>query len=150
MSDSSKPSSFADEMLANGLGLLAFLFLLFFLCICWLAICGVVELFPPVGEGSVKDESGLARLQMKCETTFGRGAGATFRIERRAGGNIRVFLEKEAFESVPYPDRPRVIADVAGEWCQGINKLFLPSVSFKDIRNGDALGSKNCVLPKIF
>jgi hypothetical protein len=163
MSDTSDTLGLADQMRVAGCLLLIGVGFVVMLFLTWVPLSFVVGLFPagrdswpthyaPSLEKPAESEreKAVRLLVASCENAFGvGGAGTGCKIERRAGDNVRVFLTRETFESVPYPDRPKVIADIAKEWCRGSRKIFLPTVYFIDIRTGDGLGKQNCTLPEI-
>ena len=77
--------------------------------------------------------------------------GANVRFEPRFGENLRVYISKNHFEAVPYPDRSSIIAQLGKAWCRNIQlKFLLPSLSIHDIRNADKLASYNCALKQLW
>jgi hypothetical protein len=68
------------------------------------------------------------------------------RIEQRRGNNVEVYLSKDDFESVPFPDRGRFVGDVGFAWCSNSSRSFLPSVVIRDLRSGDRFDTYNCLL----
>jgi len=60
---------------------------------------------------------------------------------------LDIYLERSAFERVPFPDRQEAIRHVASAWCSEVESfIFLPSVRLRDIQNGDELGSFYCAI----
>jgi hypothetical protein len=69
----------------------------------------------------------------------------TVRIEARWGGNVRVYISRERYEAIPYPDRDGVMRDVAAAWCANVDPWLIPSVVVVDIKTGDRLDSCFCL-----
>ncbi len=83
--------------------------------------------------------------------TFKSFPGAEIRLEPRFGENLKLYISRNHFESVPYPDRPELVARIGKAWCSNIQQTyFLPSLSVRDMRNADKLASYNCVLPQLW
>ena len=81
------------------------------------------------------------------------GATSEARIEPRGGNNLEVYVSKDSFESVRYPDRGDFTDDVGAAWCENTGRdshWVLPSVKIRDIRSGDTLGSYSCVFSGVF
>lgn len=58
--------------------------------------------------------------------------------------SVEIFIKRSDYESIPFPDRPDVIRSVGKTWCDSASSLFLPTVTFKDIRSGEKLDSHSC------
>jgi hypothetical protein len=70
-----------------------------------------------------------------------------FRLVPHKEGNVELFMTKEDFESVPYPERQAFVKQIGGLWCAHLDSFFfLPSVQIRDIRSGDKLASYSCAL----
>jgi len=75
-------------------------------------------------------------------------ANTALRIEPRRGDNLEIYLRKDDFESVPYPDRADFVKAIGKAWCDNTGEdwhWLLPSVYMKDIRTGEELASHSCV-----
>ena len=69
------------------------------------------------------------------------------RIEPYVGNNLKIFITKENFESVPYPDRKDFVSKVGKTWCNSVDSFWLlPSVYIRDIKSGKELASYSCTL----
>jgi hypothetical protein len=60
-------------------------------------------------------------------------------------GSLDLFINRAAFESVPYPDRDEFAAAVADVWCNQVSTFLLPAVHFRDVRTGSTLVTKGCL-----
>jgi hypothetical protein len=69
---------------------------------------------------------------------------ANIRAVHMAGDNLRYYMKRQEFETVPYPDRPALMKEIAAAWCSKSSYWFLPSVYLYDIRSGEKLDSYNC------
>ena len=67
------------------------------------------------------------------------------RLERRFGNNLRLYVSKDSFEKIYYPDRQRAIKDFAVFWCDHVDKTYVPSVYLVDIHTGKRLTSYSCL-----
>jgi hypothetical protein len=81
------------------------------------------------------------RLHAQATLAFG---DLDTRIEPREGANIRLYLSKSTFESMPFPDRESVVETLGRQWCDGVNGAFLPVFSIHDIRDGKELARYGC------
>jgi len=77
-----------------------------------------------------------------CDYAF---QGADVRIETKAGNDVSVYITKNDFENVPYPDHDAVVGRVGHAWCKNWNMILLPAVSIRDIRTGDELAHYSCI-----
>jgi len=90
-------------------------------------------------------------IQAVRTETFKSFPGVEIRLEPRFGENLRLYISRSHFEGVPYPDRAEIVSRIGKAWCGNIKqKYFLPSLSFRDIRNADKLSSYNCILPQLW
>lgn len=81
----------------------------------------------------------------------------TFRLERRSCGNLKIYINRYDFESIPFPDRPKVVSEIGRNWYEILNKqtipssksdkamffekdlAYVPTVSICDIRTGEIM-----------
>jgi hypothetical protein len=73
---------------------------------------------------------------------------ASPRLEFMKGGNLNVYVTRQAFETVPFPDRDDAVAQAGKSWCSHVALTFMPSVRFRDIRTGEQLGKYSCTSAK--
>ena len=64
------------------------------------------------------------------------------------GGSLEVYVTKNDFESVPFPDRRQFIEDLGTVWCSKGSSGFLPTLTIDDIRTGEKLGAYSCTLSR--
>jgi hypothetical protein len=60
-------------------------------------------------------------------------------------GSLDIFINRAAFESVPYPDRDELAAAISDIWCNEISAFLLPAVHFRDVQTGSTLVTRGCV-----
>lgn len=75
--------------------------------------------------------------------------GFTARIDRRLGDNLDLYVQRRAFENIPYPDRNQVVEEIGRAWCNNIDYPWVPRVSFFDIQRGKRLATHICALGKL-
>lgn len=63
------------------------------------------------------------------------------RIEPRWGGNVRVYVRKDIFENLDFPDREDLLKKLGMTWFNTVNCSYLPVLSVHDIRTGKKLAS---------
>src|SRR5579863_1692614 len=59
-------------------------------------------------------------------------------------GGLDIFINRETFESVPYPDRDELAAAISDIWCNQVSYALLPVVHFRDIQTGSTLLTGHC------
>ena len=59
--------------------------------------------------------------------------------------SLDVYVNRDAYESVSYPDRDELVIAVADIWCNQVSSDLLPVVSFRDVRTGSTFLSKRCL-----
>ena len=64
------------------------------------------------------------------------------------GGSLDVYVRKNDFESIPFPDRRQFIEDLGTVWCKKGSSGFLPTLTIDDIRTGEKLGAYSCTLSR--
>lgn len=60
-------------------------------------------------------------------------------------GSLDIFVNRAAFESVPYPDRDELASAISDIWCNQVSSFLLPAVHFRDIQTGSTLVTKGCL-----
>jgi hypothetical protein len=76
---------------------------------------------------------------------------ASIRFDERRAGNAVVYIDRDEFEAIPFPDRPAFMRAAASAWCLNLdhrtpwNYVFLPSVNLRDIKTGKGLADYKCV-----
>ena len=71
--------------------------------------------------------------------------GALFRLEEMKAGNVNIFLSRQQFELLPYPDRDESVQRIGAAWCQKVDRAFAPTVRVRDIRTGETLATFSCL-----
>jgi hypothetical protein len=61
-------------------------------------------------------------------------------------GSLDTFINRAAFESVPYPDRDELGAAISDIWCNQVSTFFLPAVHVRDVQTGSTLVTRGCAL----
>ena len=131
------------QSIENSIGFL--LWVCFFI---WLIIVAFADNFKV---SDTKRGKLTGAIQAVRTETFKSFPGAELRLEPRFGENLRLYISRKHFESVPYPDRPELVARIGKAWCSNIQQIyFFPSLSVRDMRNADKLASYNCVLPQLW
>ncbi len=69
-------------------------------------------------------------------------------LEVRQDYSLHVYIPKENYSKVNYPDMDSVIAEISAIWCsnKGINSWYLPKVLYRDIKTGEELKVYRCLL----
>jgi len=60
-------------------------------------------------------------------------------------GSLDIFVNRAAFESVPYPDREEFAAAISDIWCHQVPSFLLPAVHFRDVQTGSTLVTRGCL-----
>lgn len=58
--------------------------------------------------------------------------------------SLDLFINRTAFESVPYPDRDELAAAISDIWCNQVSSFLLPAVHFRDVQTGSTLATRGC------
>jgi ethanolamine ammonia-lyase large subunit len=90
-----------------------------------------------------------ARAMIQSQFALRLPESTDIRLHQKGGFNLDVFIERRAFESVPYPDRAGFIETAGKAWCDHVEQAMLPSLTVRDIRTGQNLASYNCVLSHV-
>jgi hypothetical protein len=104
----------------------------------WLAAILVAPWLP-------EPDTSPSRVEPLRQRTLRVFGDQTVRIEKRRGGNVRVYISRVSYEAIPYPDRDDVMRDVAEAWCANVDSWLFPSVVVVDIKTGGRLDSCFCV-----
>jgi hypothetical protein len=70
-----------------------------------------------------------------------------FSMEHRAQGNVRIYVPRESWERVPFPQRDAAAKTIGQAWCRGLGKEangFATVVSIRDIRSGEEMAYSRC------
>ncbi len=119
---------------------------------CFVVVLGplyllAVSIFGGMLPASIGQPADLAKadqdLLVACQTTF--FPQADVRLEHRGLGNVRVYIERRDFQTIAYPDRDAALDKLGEAWCANANVLLSPSVSVRDLRNGEELGHCSCI-----
>jgi hypothetical protein len=84
----------------------------------------------------------LAVVESECGYAFGAGP---IRFDLRGGDNLVLYMRREAFQSVDFPDRPTAVRTVGKRWCAGVPWNLMPSVAIRDLQTGESLADYSCV-----
>ena len=126
----------------------SFAWLIFFSFFIWLIIVAFADNFKV---SDAKRSKLTGAIQAVRTETFKSFPGAEIRIDPRFGENLKLYISRNHFENMPYPDRSELVARIGKAWCSNIQQTyFLPSVSVRDLHNADKLGSYNCILPQLW
>ena len=122
--------------------------LIFFGFFAWLIIVAFADNFK-VSDAKRSKITGAIQA-VRAETSKGF-PGAEIRLDPRFGENLRLYISRNHFENVPYPDRSEFVERIGKAWCSNIQQTyFLPGLSVRDLRNADKLASYNCFLPQLW
>jgi hypothetical protein len=126
----------------------SFAWLIFFGFFIWLIIVAFADNFKVSDTKRSKLTGAMQAVRSETVKSF---AGAEVRLEPRFAENLRLYISRDHFENVPFPDRSELVARIGKAWCSNIQrKYFLPGLSVHDIRNADKLSSYNCILPQLW
>lgn len=115
------------------------LLLLGAVCFCGAWTLGWVFSRLPSTKDNPERTRARASLELAATSAFGF---SEVRTQERFAGSVNLYLGKIAFENVPVPDRPQIIARLASVWCTG---RILGHLVFRDIRNDEVLDSRSCL-----
>ena len=110
------------------------------LFVLWLIPVAVLP-FIPVSQLE-ETSSRVTALSLAATSRF----GVDVRLELRRGSNIRIYISRQQYESIPYPDRAAVIDEIGYAWFSQTGfmaSLFVPSVYIRDVHTGEQLDSRN-------
>ena len=112
----------------------------------WVVLIWVLPYFEVTGSGRAALGGGERAVESLIRA---RLPLAQLVLKPKYGGNLDVFIDKESFELVAYPNRPDFVRNVGKAWCQQLEEyqvgLMLASVKMKDIKTGRRMASHNCV-----
>lgn len=66
------------------------------------------------------------------------------RIEQLQAQNLDVYIHRQDFESVAYPDRKTTVKNIGKSWGDHTHWYYASSVRIRDIRTGKVLASYSC------
>jgi hypothetical protein len=66
------------------------------------------------------------------------------RLEPLRDSGLDIYLTRQQFESVPFPDRETVVRNIGSAWCDHVSLVRLPEVRLRDVRTGEEFGSFGC------
>ncbi len=70
-----------------------------------------------------------------------------YSVEHRALGHVRIYVPKEAWERIPFPEREAAAKALGLTWCRALgkeNRTLSPSLSIRDIRSGEEMAYHRC------
>ena len=69
-------------------------------------------------------------------------------LEVRHDYSLYVYMSKDNYSRVNYPEMDAVISSVSAHWCsdKSINSWYLPKVIYRDIKTGEELKVYRCLL----
>jgi hypothetical protein len=85
-----------------------------------------------------------AMYQITTELGLHRTAEETILVPK-FDGSLDIFVNRAAFESVPYPDRDELAAAISDIWCNQVSSFLLPAVHFRDVQTGSTLVTRGCL-----
>lgn len=131
---------FATESFAT------FTAVVFLVAICWFVLVLLSPYFHVASKNIPRLFNARMSVTAACTSAF---PGAEVRIEPRFGNNVRLYLSKDDFEHILYPDRDSVVDRIGQAWCENIGQFLLPKVYIYDIRTGEYLASYDCIVERI-
>ena len=72
-----------------------------------------------------------------------------FRIVRMSSENIDIFISRKDFETVSYPDRKDVIAQIGRSWGAFADWYCFASVRIRDVATGKVFADYSCNLDRV-
>jgi len=69
---------------------------------------------------------------------------AESRLEFLQGANLNIYLKRQDFERILFPDRSDAVTRIGKAWCDNVEGIFLPTLKIRDIRTGEQLAKYSC------
>jgi hypothetical protein len=66
------------------------------------------------------------------------------RLEFLEGANLNIYVTRQQFETIPFPDREDAVELIGKAWCKNVEHTYLPVVCLRDIRTGEEFASYSC------
>jgi hypothetical protein len=66
------------------------------------------------------------------------------RYELLKDSGLDIYITRQQFESVPFPDRETVVRNIGSAWCDHVSHVRLPEVRLRDVRTGEEFGTFGC------
>ncbi|MDQ6891518.1 MAG: hypothetical protein M3167_02430 [Acidobacteriota bacterium] len=66
------------------------------------------------------------------------------RIVKKGGYNVDVFVPRDAFDRIRFPDRDRAVRALGRAWCQMVPIRALPVLTVRDLHSGERLARQSC------
>ncbi len=109
----------------------------FLACIAWpIYMCWVAP--------RIKEDKFDLPSSMVVEMAVAFPNDGTVTYERRTFGNLCVYMQKKEFESVPYPEREKVVERIFKTWGEPQPWYWFSGVTIKDIQSGNTLATYSC------
>jgi hypothetical protein len=70
-------------------------------------------------------------------------------LEFLQGANLNVYLKRQDFERIPFPDRAGAVTRIGKAWCANVEHTFLPAIKIRDVRTGEQLARYSCVTGRV-
>ncbi len=102
--------------------------------------------------GFFKASNGIEKETTKAQTNLHNALFYQLsdygKFEVKFDYSVYAYIDRINYENIPYPDRATAMSEIASRWCKDekINRAFLPKVVLKDIRTGETIASKRCIL----
>lgn len=78
----------------------------------------------------------VAGLMIQVSEAF---PGSNPRFEFFEGDNTDVYVPREAFEAIPFPDREKTMRQLCTAWAHRVDASYWPVLRIRDMKNGDTL-----------
>ena len=120
-----------------------FLIFILIILLAWPAVTNLLEQFRAIPSQLTETSTAQTILADQVVTTLDEYP----RIDIRRDYSVFVYIDRNKYMHIPYPDREEKIDSIANAWCKNgeIAVFLLPEVQIRDIRTGDNLATKSCV-----
>lgn len=112
----------------------------------WLFVLIIGPMYPASQETLAKSESATNLTTVALSNAM---PNQPARVVRRFGHNLDLYVDRKAFEEIPYPDRNDAVEKIGRAWCDNIEYAWLPRVALFDVRSGKRLATHVCAFGKL-
>jgi hypothetical protein len=64
------------------------------------------------------------------------------------GGSLMAYVQKSEYESIPFPNRRKLIEELGKMWCDRGSSGIFATLGIYDVRTGEKLGTYSCTLSR--
>jgi len=100
--------------------------------------------YAPHTELNQAELSELEPAQQSIRNQLSWRIGSNVILKPLGGKSLDIYLGRERFEDIPYPNRQGFVDSVGKNWCDKVDHAYLPTVRIRDLRTGDTLGRYHC------